>query len=82
VDFREADLPVGVTIDLLKAAFRELKQAGRIAGGIVISDNARPSMQPKCLDWPQTSPSLLVRLSPIGSKGRRGHPRTALQLDV
>jgi len=50
VDFREADLPVGVTIDLLKAAFRELKQAGRIAGGIVISDNARPSMQLKCLD--------------------------------
>jgi len=38
VDFSEADLPDGVTLGLLKAAFRRLKQAGRVDGGVIVSD--------------------------------------------
>jgi len=50
VHFSKTDLPDGVTIELLKYAFRKLKQAGRIDGGIADPDNAPPYMRLKYLD--------------------------------
>ena len=48
VSFTKADLPPGVTPELVKYAFWKLKRTKRISGYILITDNAGCSMQLKC----------------------------------
>lgn len=49
VVFSKKDLPPGVSIRLVERTFGRLKRAGRITGGIIVSDNAGCTMKLKCL---------------------------------
>ena len=44
VPFSKTDLPLGVSIGILKRTFGRMKRDGLISGGILISDNAGYSL--------------------------------------